>query len=1261
MGQASSVPVVVAPADPKATPQPKQKELKIPSAWKGSNQNEFVMISPQSDISNPSHFRGKKLHSTVNLADTSATMQRRAYRASKVCSKVPQPHTSAGVPIPSRFYFQAEGEDNDDDDNENAIQKKQTTKKQSGVNPPPKKTKHPTTNHPPPPMSKFAAKCIKAKQQLSECWKERDEAAVPQEERIVRHYSQRDHVKPSAAIPESNFQPVWKEAESYPPVLPQKYKVPLDPVQVAPKENEQKPDVISPSFTHDKPPIVTSIRVSDIVRTFSQETATSTVLQKSTGSGSTNRSSVASTVLQHPTANAAIFRPLSSEPASQPQVKPSLSTSTDTSSSLPEGKAKKRASIEKQSRHSSEPSTQNRRSEISVHMQRQIDEQIMVQNNHVPTTQPSRVHRLRQQYQQEVEKKFLIVQEESRKQNDMEVTNKKSDRFSIPRENILDDVSRLTVAEKRQVFESKPRHASVPKQRVSVQPTLHTKASTAANTRSVSAPRASQLLDGSALLMLAGSWEVPQKKTAPATTQLPVLLQMAGWKPAPEPSRRSSLTNHRLSHASSQAKTKSATTKPRLSHSSDQINSAMPTKHNCVSHSSDGKENQTTEKMNVAKPQVKDIKVRHSIHFHTEKKEKSEDATQIRKAASFDTMIPSKRPATWPKGRSIAFMLQQAYFGNDDDDDSGDCVVAKTTHGKSGGYLQHLLSPRANRKQLVEASPAFSVDSVQSTVNDSVPVVSDQAMWNADFLFHRDGFPVVDASLAAERPSYSNHSTSGFALSTLDSRSRIVTSSVPAVVAPPSTTAGIMVHKERGDEGSLPRRVRFSEETVISSSSAPKLETKLSDLTEDHHTKDERESVAMSIPRIDSIPEEEEEPNEQEPPTDKSKPPIMRWSYRTSTSSTSSATVDSRGVTPLLGNKATSKIANTATTTNSPYLRFKQAKDKFASFGGGIKVASPAKTMKLKPTKRTSPTKTIRQNLVTSRIAAMEGRRFQRCSGDSTETIMPSSPAAKLPKVKSTKSPLLQRVQRRFHSATPPMIIPQNSQDEEEKVSNSPMLINGQVVLSPDPVHHNIPYEDTASVVSNDDSEEDVFGAILHPTTIDEDGDSTAESVPDTSAEDDAFDRLLNYTESYEEPYADHSAASTVLQTRSLNIEKSTILRNQLSSDTTSIASLASSSGDTATVPHWLLHQGGRNVQGRSSLTSSSENSSVVSAVGRMKGVATTSGKALPFREVAPVQLMQLQRHRYSEDPSVVEPPRTWRAMAVAAQDRALSDRSNFQ
>jgi hypothetical protein len=142
---------------------------------------------------------------------------------------------------------------------------------------------------------------------------------------------------------------------------------------------------------------------------------------------------------------------------------------------------------------------------------------------------------------------------------------------------------------------------------------------------------------------------------------------------------------------------------------------------------------------------------------------------------------------------------------------------------------------------------------------------------------------------------------------------------------------------------------------------------------------------------------------------------------------------------------------------------------------------------------------------------------------------------------------------------------------------------------------HNI--DEPASVVSYDS--DDVFGSILHPTTIyDSDKDNGANQ---SDVDNDVFDQLLNYCDDNNQQKTQHASADDIR-----NHETTTscvpnkyvrhVQTNRRDTASDSVASVASSSGDTASVvPHWLLQKGGH--YRTSGVTKASDTSSVMSAV----------------------------------------------------------------
>lgn len=1513
-----------------------EETLKIPSAWKTKEQEpkNFEVISPQSDISNPSHFRG--LFVTHPATTTTATTKHHHHhrRISKVVMKVSPPpfikqkiYATASTttmsmpqrrrsdlqqtpppPLPARFYFPGHDDDDEDDNNnnnrdannvakeekkeedkegrrdstnqsngikvgqrstyttqphENQVSRKSNVKTSSNE----KTKKHRTINY-----SKFTRKCIKAKSALSECWKDHVTDNVFQHNEgppnVQRHYSQREvaslqqhHEKGTddkgfeALIPmqekrnptATSFQPVWKETNM---VLSSSVSNPIPNIPTHSNEISNKKSIqdkedigTDPDASNTNTNVVSTGRVRDIIRTFSQETSMSTVLQSSKAVSTTSNYSQAttavSTIVQlHPpysndlaatkidknniSANtASIFRPsMNSDTACKKYSTSSTSTKTEylpiltkttTLTTNPTGSSessasisnikniinqtsdkssqlnRKRASIEKKSNERpisgsalapSKSTTfmeiknklndghHKRRSEISIEMQRQIDQQLLNEMKPNNLTASKKVQRLRQRYQHD-----LI---EKKKQSSNTATEPVNFPIKAPANTSPSISSRaMTVAEARKAFENTSCHVmpvsftkhrnatSVPNRKSDehdqrngqIHQQFHSLSSASTShpihRRSISVPRGRgeeavrPSIDHSALLLLSKSWDDVASKTrtnrplqkADQQQALPVLLQMAGWNPPVLEEKSRKLTNETLL---SQNIVNHDHTK--LTRSSDQ--GIFP--------------NDKPKLLDESVVTMKSTRKAKSFEFvktipgpQSQRFDKS--ANMVRKSTGNTTGSSG--------GRTIAFMLQQAYFGDDSDDDQEDATKRKVNDYNTAsayGYLNHLVSPDARvtssfnikneMKILAACSPALSIDS-SSTLN-SIPVVSEQATFNADFLFAQDGFnmrqscPMTEANCDTTlhlKSDETNHidntyasriehcknlsGSTSFKLSTMDSRNRIVTSSssvastIKTIVQHPTTTSSIVGasstsativqhvnHVADVEESILskpsngflsatatePRRVRFSVESFllknkdVSTTANSIIETKLSDLTEStvqkqvHHN---RESAGTSTLCIDSIPEEDGiEIKENTPSKDKRYSTVARWSYRTSRSlSTTSSSSDERGVTPLLGNKTKLNIGSRnetlsmnshQRTTNSPYLRFKRAKERFASSDG-------AATKKIVPQKRASPIKAVKKSnaMVLARIASMENKKqqgFVRCN--STSSADPSVGVLKASALITKSAELKQHgpvphdtfLQHRLkHKINPSSI-------QEMATRSSPMLINGHVVSSPIHAQLNGSLEtynvglsneintlnESASVVSYDS--DDVFGAILHPTTIDDSGeDDSAEIMIQSDFGNDDFDRLMNNTESYGN---DQKASTAVDQKEAPSRRPSSgaaFLSSAKTSDATgSVTSAVSSCGDSASVlPRWLLHQGG---QHRTSVvTTTSEASSVMSAVSRMKNVQNGTNfhmQTLPFRAVAPVQPKQQQSNGTTG--INVEPPRTWRKLAVVAQ---LQDMKHLQ
>lgn len=1380
----------------------------MPVAWK--NDADFLLVSPGSDLSNPSQFRGR--HRQQQQISAAATLPAavplcsvRRSRTSKVCPKQPPPPTQrTHLPPPSRFYFPtgtpnrnrtADEEDYDDDDdndknntneaykeepknsmNKNLEEKQQQKQQRPNDNNPiaADQVPHPTRSL----TNTWKAKCAKAKQQLGECWsscatddiqhqnnnhKMNDEASEP-DRRLIRHYSQRqvahDQIiadadaqsrsqKPNE-IPSNNnhepylqleqFQPVWKEQLTE--------AVPHQPITIP--NCEQSIETSLASALPSKPPalfetdikkgagpahlpsVTYSTDPEEEISIFagralslnsshlrpSRPSYNSTATATSTA---TSHRSLASTVLQHKTQSvpiqqqllphrtfshdstiatastsgaATVLQPLSNNnntvhnSSSVFRKNPTTGNTTTKQAEILSHKndaLRPRASIERTTNQRTSLSTsvatnkeERHRLLVQEEVQRQIDaaQQQRQQNSSLTT---SRVDRLRQQYQQELEKLKVVHPKGSTavvpvQQQQRASIGNRNDRFSVPAK--IDPTP--SFAETRRAFEK--RSSSVPSRRsaeasydnnkrkpetsaknIVVVPT-NSKAPTSSTLssmtttlrRSVSAPRGRPSIDGSALLHLSGRWQsqivVPASEEHP---QLPVLLQMAGWN-----------NNHE--------KKKQFQT---VSKAKD-VSSTLLSK-NLVAPS-------TVKTTNVSRAAALQKEAR--LSTQSEPGPTSAAISNLiastmpprRKTTSMD--LPRREPSL-RKGRTMALMLQQAYFQEEDDDE----VIAASTYNKPNYLALAYQSPahtRSTTALVVGPSPALSI--VSTNTATSLPVVSDQALCNAEFLFESD------ADLTVLPTTSKAIQESECSLTTWNSSNRILqtASGQPAIIPPCSS------HDQNSEIHSVSsRRVRFSDglddyvpstqsyDSSLQNVHIPFIESKLSDLTEKtaggrlppsslrQSSLSSQTTSSMSIPRIDSIPKEEDdgEPDhtqslhlsilsnedrvdmifediDEADETTPMKPPQMRWSYRTEGGML-------QGVTPLLSGKSGATV-----TTNSPYLRFKEAKEKFATNGTATETYP---NIKKSPVKRASPAKISANSLVTSRVAAVEGRRVRSEDGATFKLVRSKNKRRATtgseviaPRKGSLASPYFKKVcvthdhkckseiSSNAKSPTQTQELPSEQKDDihKEVPFQSPTFVDGEIVArspaSQLPCTHNLNDSSLASVVSTDS--EDEFGAILHPTVIDEESDEDdghpdnkqsanwANDSGDVESDDDAFYQLLNYEESEDDKsFHKHSVPGL--------------------SDAKSVVSLTSSNGETASLPSWL--------KGRSSIATYEDDYSVVSAVERMKN-------ALPFREAAPVKPNEQQQRAplgsqsFSTVNQMPMKARTWRELAAAAHEK---------
>lgn len=212
--------------------------------WTNDDSNKFEIISPSSDISNPSLFRHRHnnalsgkygTHNKIKVNARVSRVQTTRNRTSKVCSKQdPVVVTKTGIdriPPPASFYYQPEKEQhmkvNDDQNNLNRRHSIEANILKKNCN-----QNHDQINTWMLKCMIWKAKCIRAKQHLADCWP--NDEANDKGVKLQRTFDQRDSLStnkhddvgnilekrsvqdpagPSAylQLEQTNFQPVWKE------------------------------------------------------------------------------------------------------------------------------------------------------------------------------------------------------------------------------------------------------------------------------------------------------------------------------------------------------------------------------------------------------------------------------------------------------------------------------------------------------------------------------------------------------------------------------------------------------------------------------------------------------------------------------------------------------------------------------------------------------------------------------------------------------------------------------------------------------------------------------------------------------------------------------------------------------------------------------------------------------------------------------------------------------------------------------------------
>jgi len=526
----------------------------------------------------------------------------------------------------------------------------------------------------------------------------------------------------------------------------------------------------------------------------------------------------------------------------------------------------------------------------------------------------------------------------------------------------------------------------VPKRSSSLPPSPYKPVAAAKKNRRSSSvpPRRAEL---PILLQLAG-WEVPpvppQRQQLLPNNELPVLLKLAGWQEPPKDVRSQ---QPRLS------------TQPRL-----QGNGDIKKVRVKVQRMSDPVMRSTKRPSDV----VKRVRVREGktqLYHPKQLPVPREHRAVGRQEGPIDTDVavkqelarkqrtretrepvaakyqdrPTKRE---PKSKAVstAMILQQTMV-----------LHKQILHDDGADYLT-VANP-----VLALQSPALSLDDSHATgaSERTMPLVSEEARANAAFLFTDE---------ADRRTSLPFKSQKSFTISTLDARNRIsgLSTRSDSITIP---VGGISVNTSLGEPSkeSSYRRVRFSDSDekyspVVadpkspfrevrerpSNVSIPEIQPNLSDLTDVmEHMRDSlstsdgrRSNSTAGSMRVEPIPEdplleqeeEEEEDNfaDDEKTTDDTPPArtIIRWTSKGL----------GQGVTPFRA--GSSSVTNT---TESPRLRFNDARKKFSSSTGSEKHI---------PVKRSSPVKRKTLGVVHSRIVDFEALRKARSDSPRKTTMI---------------------------------------------------------------------------------------------------------------------------------------------------------------------------------------------------------------------------------------------------------------------------------
>ena len=1246
--------------------------VKPPEHWTAQTEaQKFVVVSPQSDISNPSQIRHPNARTKASTMTTKTPMRK---RASKVISKELPPamnhNITTGLPAPESFYFDPSSATQESlpvmDSQDDVVLAQQNNK--VGLH------------------KSFKAKATRAKRILKGCWKEQKEnfEGCVREKPIVEH-QRFQSMSPKMYHRQSSMSnqhiPSFGKAKG-PQFIPD-----IEEEDV-PEQNTMSPRQV---YLHDEE--------SYMKRMQQQMDPTETPLMtRDERFGVHMYPSSSSVVEESPVAK--LFARRGQSDSGMAAVNTKDSEKNEKSRySCPESIKDAATLLEEKTR---EPNT------VEKDIQRQVDEQIRLQFES-KSEEIGRVKRLRESYLQRLESTRRLSQEdESRRQSTQSQLGKAQDN-AIEEETTVSSVGNQEVTTTTPFDESNEEapanpydeeNANVYRGRASAPVEYSTNAVQKTTQLRKSEPVFKSTTNNLStsngnlpvLLKIAG-WEETtkekssrqqhlQQKTEP---ELPAVLQLAGWKKAanqkkqlgkelPSAHQKGITMSSGIECAQQNSYKLDAQTEGRAIKQADSIDTEQDNQRIPLPYELQAQADNVPKDTPVVKKMSRMLMETQALASAFDRPEQRNQYIGLGSTENLDeSMDSAATPFSEASGKPLltkdalvnaAFLFSPSYVNNEPSLLRMCESKSETTTTISTLDSRNRLAPSYAPKEETRFRLSASQKSVASTKSgnlaDSDTSKSSGGKNPEEQQIHRKKNSNKPLSLLRTQSNISSRSA--------DSSDRQVRFSIGNKVIISSAK------KEQRASGSssIGKSPLRSDNLVV-----PGIENKMSDLTDTFGS--ERECYAAmendkDIVResIEEIPHSDDSPLAREL-TEEPSPP-SHWSYSTDMDN---------GVTPLRSGKGSAP----SNATNSPHKRFNEAKNRF----------SVAKTS---PVKKRSPVKPrpskARQSggLVQSRIVAME----QQCQNASLiapkprrdtighKVIAPrratlKSPHFKAPifreglnEKKSSLDSVPEKKQESQSGTEPalPKLDQHPKQLNEIKISNSfmgakKMFENGfKAAKAGGENEVNAP---KSYDCENSDSDSDDFGIIRQNSTLEEGANKHAKQivknlvkvhsrVTDSSQtssstdfdEEDDFAAILQYQTTFDEDDSVGQETVSTLQRNRLSAGSSTVMSGGTAPTVVrrlSIGDHSNMSGDTAPT-----------VVRRSSILSGSTAPTVV----RKENSYPPRGK-LPFRQEALVRPTE-QAHRAAPGTLVLSPmQRTpmqalkWRALAAAEQEKSQRNR----